>query len=463
MSGLPARMRVLGCADRWGFAARRAVRRADPERGMVATARRRLTVQVAVAVTAAMLLVGATAFLIVSRTQSHQVDRQLSVAVQRAEDVDDPPAAVTLMVRRADGSVTATPGAGVAWEDRAALAATARDGVMRWSTRRSGDDGAFRVLTVRRGDGIVVQAGYDLGVLRAGQRQLAVGLGLAGVVGLGAAAAISMLVGRRAVGPLREALVRQRRFVADAAHELRTPLTLLHTRAQVLALTAGTAGAPDAAARAAVAAEARAVVEDSRRLAEVVEDLLVSAELTRHPARREPVDLGAVAVELTRAAAAYADTLGVTLTVAIRGSGEAAGEAEPVVLGAPTALRRALGALVDNAIAHTPGGGEVTVTVTSSRTREGSGQVAVRVADTGSGVDPSLVEQIFDRFHRGQQDGDRRRFGLGLALVRETVANHGGTIDIGTSASSPTGGAAFTITFPAAVPDPARPPRRWRR
>lgn len=81
--------------------------------------------------------------------------------------------------------------------------------------------------------------------------------------------------------------------------------------------------------------------------------------------------------------------------------------------------------------------------------------VAVVVRDDGTGFDPSDTERLFARFARGGP-ADNRRFGLGLALTREVITGHGGTIE---AWSSPGQGAAFTIRLPSVDPPDATDPR----
>src|SRR6478735_7503828 len=122
---------------------------------------------------------------------------------------------------------------------------------------------------------------------------------IAGAVGIVIAGAVGYFSARRAVRPLGDALALQRRFVADAGHELRTPLTVLHTRAQMLVR------------RLPVGDPSRAVAEDllgdSRMLAEIIDELLVSAQLSADPGQGETVDVGVVILEAIATMSVLAD------------------------------------------------------------------------------------------------------------------------------------------------------------
>lgn len=240
----------------------------------------------------------------------------------------------------------------------------------------------------------------------AGER-LVTSLLIADGIGVAVAAGVGLIVARRATRPLAEALTLQRRFVADASHELRTPLSVLHTRAQLLRRRLTRAGVTDPA----LVEMAGQLTADTWALGEVVDDLLLSAELAHRPSTFEPVDVGELAREVVESVAPYAADHGVRLS-ADTGAGVGA------VRGARPSLRRSLAALVDNAIAHTGPGGEVTV-----RTRQDGGRVRTAVVDTGDGLDPAQAQQLLQRFARGQRGPDRpgRRYGLGLALVDEVV------------------------------------------
>ncbi|WP_051425569.1 sensor histidine kinase [Jiangella gansuensis] len=252
---------------------------------------------------------------------------------------------------------------------------------------------------------------------------------LVGAIGVLAAAGLGWLVARRAVRPLGDALTSQRRFVADASHELRTPLAILHTRAQLL--ERGPVTDDDQRQ------EITQLVEDARVLTDIVNDMLLSAELQYRPEARQPVDLARVATQIKDSFSATADEAGVDIVV------DAAPDGKHVVSGVPSALRRAVAALVDNAMDHVERGGTVTISLTGD-----DGHARISVIDNGVGLDPQLAAELTQRFRRGPgANGNGHRLGLGLALVDEVVHAHDGSMVID---GRPGDGATVTLTFPAA-------------
>lgn len=252
---------------------------------------------------------------------------------------------------------------------------------------------------------------------------------ISAVVGIAIAGVVGFLVARRAVAPLGEALALQRRFVADAGHELRTPLTVLHTRAQLLARRMPA----DDPSRHAV----DQLLDDSRVLGEIVDEMLESAALAADPGRGEPVAVDDIAEEVVAAMDILAGKADVTLEVDA-GSGL-------LVRGSQSALRRAITALVDNALSHTPAGGRVGVATSSE-----AGRVIISVTDNGEGLAGDDAAKLTERFARGQGStggvGGTRRFGLGLSLVREVAAAHGGSLTVAEAAG---GGVRAVIDLPA--------------
>ncbi|MFB9236626.1 sensor histidine kinase [Plantactinospora siamensis] len=386
-------------------------------------ARRRSVIQTAVAVGLLVLLVGAAMFAITVRAQSRAVDRQLGQVVAAAEDVDDPPPGDLLARRGPTGRVQTTPRAPAAVA--AVLDSAVRAEPRRFTTVAGGVP--LRILVAGRPDGTRWAAAADLRPVHRQRGGLLAALLLAEIAGVGGAVAVAVLLSRRAVAPLALALAEQRRFVADASHELRTPLTVLQTRVQLVARRARERPAEP------LAGQLDELVADTRALGEVVTDLLVSAEVEQHRETGRPVDLAVVAGGVVDSATAYARERDVRLSLEVAGEGL-------IVRGAEPALRRALLALVDNAVGHVGPGGQVDVRVT------GDGRsVSATVADDGVGLDPTDTERLFARFAHGT-DGAGRRFGLGLALVRHVAEAHGGSVRI---SGAPGQGATFTLVFPA--------------
>jgi signal transduction histidine kinase len=281
----------------------------------------------------------------------------------------------------------------------------------------------------RTRDGARFVAAYDMaGHHRQEVRLIWSSVG-AGVLGVLLAAGAGWLIGRRAVQPLASALSLQRRFVTDASHELRTPLTVLHTRAQILRRRLGDHVGPDQLR------ELNQLVDDTSALGEVISDLLLSAQLERDELSGVTIDLHDLAAAVVASLAPLADSNGTSLHAEVDGG-------QWRVNGAPAALRRALVALVDNAISHTPDGAVVVRVSGDEET------VRVAVVDDGEGLDPDDAGRLTERFSRGASGtGQGRRFGLGLALVDEVVRAHEGQLEITGAIDA---GASVTMVLPRA-------------
>ncbi|MFC5835157.1 sensor histidine kinase [Nonomuraea insulae] len=386
----------------------------DPDLRLLIRARRRITVQVAGAISVVLALVGVLVYCAMTHSQSASATRDLAAAAQRSP-IAHPPPCVWLYERRPDGTVASSPGAPTA------LPVPAGTGVSQ--VRVAGHD--YLILTRARG-GTTVQAAMDLRYQAEERQRLLRTLIWAEVAGLLAALLVGQVVSRHAIAPLGEALARQRRFAADVSHELRTPLTRLHTRAQLLERRLR--GDTDPIL---LIDEVDQLVTGTRQLGDVVEDLLRSAQFKQLRRPFGPVDLAVLAAELAVAEDARAAARGVAIEVRCDGPGD------HVVRGVESALRRVISALLDNALGHTSAGGHIWVTLAGA-----PGTVLLTVRDDGAGLDPRDAERLFARF-------EGTGFGLGLALVREVVDGHHGTI---TADGRPGGGATFTVRLPADRP-----------
>ncbi|MFD9896115.1 sensor histidine kinase [Amycolatopsis sp. NPDC059027] len=395
--------------------------RGDPEARELRRARRLVAGEIAVVITLLVFVSGVIAFAVLIGGQRAEAERTLAWTIRQGLSVP-PPGCVRLF--SVGGHVPpGEPPAGMPVTE--SFARVPADGDVFTETRELG--GMVYTIRTENHGGVISQAFFEQIYQLQDRYSLLTGFAVAEALALVAAVLTGYLLAGRVIRPLGEALRRQRTFVADASHELRAPLTRLHTRAQLLSRRTRVSPVPPR-----VAEEVDQLVSGTRELGEVVDDLLLSARLRAEPPRMEPVELGALAEQAVAAEAVRAGERNVRISVSDDGGAY-------VVPGVPTALRRVLSALLDNAIGHTPPGGTIEVTLGAPDERH----VELCVRDSGVGFEQRDAPRLFERFARGTE-GDGRRFGLGLALVREVVAGHGGTI---AARGVPGAGATFTLRF----------------
>jgi two-component system sensor histidine kinase BaeS len=218
----------------------------------------------------------------------------------------------------------------------------------------------------------------------------------------------------------------RRRMAADLAHELRTPLAAV--QAGLEELRDGLVE-PDAERLA-------ALHRQSLRVGRVVEDLaeLSAAETASLSLRRTPVDLAQVASDAVAAARPTTDAAGLIVETRL-GSGV-------VVDGDSDRLHQVVGNLLVNTARHCRAGDTVTVSVGRTST-----EAALVVSDTGPGIAAVDLPFVFDRLWRGRADREVAGSGIGLAVVRELVAAHGGSVRVDSDGEH---GTAFTVVLPLA-------------
>jgi signal transduction histidine kinase len=233
---------------------------------------------------------------------------------------------------------------------------------------------------------------------------------------------------------LQEANRHKDRFLAMLAHELRNPLAPIRNGLHVLRLHAGD-DADDLAAR------TRALMDRQiQLLSRIVDDLLDAARITggQVTLRRERVDLTSLVRQSVEDRQGLLEAAGLLLELDL--------PAAPVwIQGDPLRLFQILGNMLDNAGKFTPEGGRVSVRLAAD---DPSAHAAVTLRDTGIGIDPEELPHIFQTFAQGHQALDRSQggLGLGLAVARELMELHGGTLE---AASGGLGqGAEFTLRLP---------------
>ena len=229
---------------------------------------------------------------------------------------------------------------------------------------------------------------------------------------------------------LEDSFGRISRFSADIAHDLRTPVNNIRGEAEV------------ALARARTIDEYRDALESSLeeavRLSDLIGNLLFLAR-TESPLthlRLESVDVAALLERVREYYDASAAETGVTLT--------SAGGSEPVIAELDrTLIQRAVGNLISNAVAHTPEGGAVAITIRSE-----AANILIEVSDTGIGIPPDALPRVFDRFFRVDPSRSKASggAGLGLSIVQGIMQLHRGGVEI---ASKPGVGTRVTLSMPA--------------
>ncbi|MDN0198214.1 HAMP domain-containing sensor histidine kinase [Streptomyces sp. S.PNR 29] len=218
----------------------------------------------------------------------------------------------------------------------------------------------------------------------------------------------------------------QRIFVADASHQLRTPLTALR-----LSLDNIADGVDDEFVREDVEQATAEVVRMSR----LVNGLLVLARAEARVTATEPLPLWDIVKERLAVWRPAADERGVT--IALRGSADG----RLLVLASPGHLDQVLDNVLSNALEVSPDGGTITV-----RVEPRGDEVRIAVLDEGPGMSDAEKSRAFDRFWRGQGLTGRAGSGLGLTIVRQLVADDGGTV---TLTDAPGGGLCVTTTLRA--------------
>jgi signal transduction histidine kinase len=217
-------------------------------------------------------------------------------------------------------------------------------------------------------------------------------------------------------------------MLADVAHELRTPLSVIQGSLRAILDDVYELDKTEIAR----------LYDQTRHLSRLVDDLreLAQAEANQLPLNITTVDLVTLIEETASIYAPIIEAEGLALRLELE-------DRVPAVQGDRARLAQCLQNLLNNAIHHTPRGGEITVELTY-----GAEQVQLRVRDTGRGIAAEHLPHILDRFYRADpaRGRDTGGTGLGLAIVRAIVEAHGGQV---TAASKGPGqGSTFTIQLP---------------
>ena len=460
-------------------------RRWIPRRGSAIPLGRRLTALTVLSLSLVVLAVGTTAYVTTRWSLYRQLDNELlSVAQAMQSSVQKDPqslgglsaetaaiAGVSLLVVRADGTISAIPGAATSLSPGPTeLAAASTQLVSDPHTVTSATGQQFRVVAqpfTRDDQSYALVVGRPLTGTEETLRQLWLVLVAVGIVGVAGVAIGGWVVGNQALSPIRQlsravaritetdelqpipisatddlgnltesfntmvnslasSRERQKRLIADAGHELRTPLTSMRTNVELLVADESRHMLPEGARHEILHDVAAQLGEFTSLVGDLVQ---LSREDKVTPAP-EALDFA----EVVRAAVTRARRRGQGLRFDV--------ELDPLfIMGESDTLERAVTNLLDNAVKFSPPGGTVRVHL------EGD---ILRISDEGPGIADEDLPHVFDRFYRSDRARNTPGTGLGLSIVAHTVQSHGGWVKAGHAAE---GGAEFTMMLPGtAVP-----------
>ncbi|OAN40546.1 two-component sensor histidine kinase [Chloroflexus islandicus] len=224
---------------------------------------------------------------------------------------------------------------------------------------------------------------------------------------------------------LEDAFRRERQFTADASHELRTPVAAMEA---ILTVTRE---------RARSGPEYEQALDDllaqTRRLRSMIEDLLRLARgEVRCDTEREAVNLSFLLADVVETLQPLAEERALALHTDIAPNLTLIGDSDGLI--------RLFLNLIDNAIKYTPRG---SITLRAARAGD---QIEVMISDTGIGIDPAHLPHIFERFYRVDPSRSAGGAGLGLAIARQIVTAHAGTISVASQSGQ---GTTVTVRLPA--------------
>ncbi|WP_199622390.1 sensor histidine kinase [Paenibacillus alkalitolerans] len=228
----------------------------------------------------------------------------------------------------------------------------------------------------------------------------------------------------------------RRNLVADVAHELRTPLTIIRGKLDLVQQHGQR-----------IEPESLLPLQDELiRLSRLVDDLhqLSLAEAKKLPLERKPTDMCALLRRIVERVAPDAESKEIEVTLTCN-TGNATLNVDP------NRMMQVFLNLLVNAIRYTPKGGSVKIAVDERPAPDGDGGlVRITVSDTGIGIDPGHLPFLFNRFYRTDEARTRNTggMGLGLAIAKEFVGAHNGTIE---AESRPGEGTTFIVTLPKAA------------
>jgi signal transduction histidine kinase len=276
-----------------------------------------------------------------------------------------------------------------------------------------------------------VRASQSLEQLDTTLQKLDWGLGSGIIIALVMSGLSGVWLTRQAMQPVEESFQRLKQFTADASHELRSPLMAIKTNVSVaLKYPAGI--------RPADAEKFEAIASATKQMTQLTEDLLLLARTDKAPSQDgKLVHLTSVLKHLVQLYKPQAEAKQIQFKSQLAKSLYLQGDASQ--------LTQLFTNLIVNALHYTPAGGTVEIQISQMKH-----SLWVKVRDTGVGIAPENLEQVFDRFWRA--DSSRSYWeggsGLGLPIAQAIAQSHGGLISVTSQQGI---GSCFTVRFPTAI------------
>lgn len=226
-------------------------------------------------------------------------------------------------------------------------------------------------------------------------------------VGLAAVLFLILLFSRRLVRPLILGYEKQKRFITDAGHEIKTPIAIIQADSEVLALESGENE------------WIQDIQHQIRRLSSLTNDLIYLSRMEEDQGRGKflPLSLSQVVTETAQAFQTMAKSQNKSFTIDVQPGLAMEGEEK--------ALGQLVSVLLDNALKYAPEGGEIALALA----QQGK-YFRLTVENTAQGITKELLENLFDRFYRGDvsRDSSQGGYGIGLSIARAVVQAHRGKI-----------------------------------
>lgn len=258
-------------------------------------------------------------------------------------------------------------------------------------------------------------------------KELVTGLSITGIICMILSFFASLFMVNKAMIPIQKSWQQQKDFLADASHEFRTPLAIIQTNLEIVRDN------PEETIRSQEHWLSN-IYEETLCMTKLVESLLFLARADSHQQllNKDHFLLNQtiiIAAELFRPVAAIQEiTLDLQVQTSIPYSGDEA------------KLRQVVAILLDNAIRHTPTGGEIIITLKNSK--QG---ILLAVSDTGEGIHPQHIDKIFERFYQSDSSRSKGGTGLGLSIAKWIIESHNGSINV---SSTPGKGSIFNVLLP---------------